>query len=86
MCGYCLFSSSAYWVCETEVKVVHTKVQQLLLLQRATDVPDNLLYGKYTQTCDIKLDLKHEQWFFTFTDSHIDIWQKWHSGQINAVF
>lgn len=37
---------STYWVDKTEVKVLHPKVQQLLLLQRATDVPDNLLHDK----------------------------------------
>ena len=32
-----------YWINESEVKVLHAKIQQFLLLQGATEVSDNLL-------------------------------------------
>ncbi len=47
---------STYWVGEAKVEVLHTKIQQLLLLQRATDVADNLLCDKHIETCS-----QHEQ-------------------------
>lgn len=39
------FCLCTYWVNETEVKVLHAKIQQLLLLQGATEVSDNLLHN-----------------------------------------
>ena len=38
------FDVITYWVSETVVKALHTKIQQLLLLQWATDISDNLLW------------------------------------------
>ena len=42
---------STNWVSETEVKVLHAKIQQLFFLQRAIDECGNLLYDKNNKIC-----------------------------------
>lgn len=47
---YRMFDRSTYRVCEIEIEVLHTKVEELLLLQRSTYISDNFLRDKDTQT------------------------------------
>lgn len=60
------FGISTYWICESEVEVLHTKIQQLLLLQGVVDVSDNLLCDKkHTNLClnmTLKMNLKLNAW------------------------